>query len=413
MRISTTLFHQRGLGGILDQQSSLVNLQAKIASGRRITSPSDDPSGSVQALRLTQTKAVIEQYMRNSDMALNRLQLEEVTIQGVEDKLLRVRELAIQASNSILGNQDRSAIAIELREHLQALRGLANTQDSNQEYLFAGNQVTQKPFSELPDGTTVYNGDQGERSIQISSGQRLKDGDSGHSVFMDILNGNGTFEVQAALGNSGSGIIDPGQVFDTTAYVADDYTISFVTNAAGNLAYNVVGVNSGQLIPPLPANPVLNAPDYLDGAAIRFNGIETKIEADPVDGDTFTLIPSSKQDLFTTVDKLASALEIPVYDSTQRSQAHNIISSSIVDLDRAFDKVTNIRTGIGSRLRTIEDRSATNESFLLEITSTLSDIQDLDIVSAAGELQRRLTALEAAQSAYVRIQGLTLFNFIR
>ncbi len=413
MRISTSLFQQRGLNGILDQQAGLVDIQSKIASGRRISSPSDDPSGSVQIIRLSQAKSVTEQYIRNSDSALNRLQLEENTVKGVEDTLVRVRELAIQSANSILSNQDRKAIAAELRQQLQGLLGLANTQDASQEYLFAGNQVSTRPFTQLAASNIVYNGDQGQRAIQISSGQQINDSDTGLAVFMDIVNGNGSFFVEDSPANSGAGIIDPGQVFDASAYVADDYTISFVTNASGNLGYNVVGAAGGQLIPPLPQDPILNAPDYEDGAAIRFNGLETKIEGNPASGDLFNIRPSVKQDLFSTIADLATALETVVQDPSQRTKMQNKISASIVDLDRAMNKMSEIRSNIGARLNLIEDRTATNESFLLDITATLSDVQDLDIISAASELQQRLSSLEASQAAFVRIQGLTLFNFIR
>jgi flagellar hook-associated protein 3 FlgL len=413
MRISTSLFNQRGLNSILDQQSGLVDIQSKIASGKRISSPSDDPSGSVQIIRLSQSKSVTEQYIRNSDRVSGRLQLEESVIKGVEDTLVRVRELSIQSANSILSNQDRKAIAIELRQHLQGLMGLANTKDANQEFLFAGNKGSQRPFSQLAGGGIVYNGDQGQRSIQISSGQQIKDGDTGLAVFMDINNGNGRFSVQAASTNVGGGIIDPGQVFDSNAYLAEDYTISFVTNASGNVGYNVVGAVSGQLVPALPQDPVLDAPDYVAGAAIRFNGVETKIEADPLDGDSFIISPSVKQDLFSTIAQLATALEMNVSDSQQRAKVQNQISASIVNLDRAMENMSEIRSNIGARLKLVEDRTLTNESFLLDITSTLSDVQDLDLISAASELQLRLSSLEASQAAFVRIQGLSLFNFIR
>ncbi len=413
MRISTAFFNQRGLNSILDQQSGMADLQLKIASGKRITSPSDDPSGSVQIIRLSQAKSVTEQYVRNSDNALTRLQLEENALQGAEDILQRVRELAIQSGNSVLTNQDRKAIAVELRQHLQALVGLANSQDANQEYLFAGNQVGQRPFSQTAAGNVIYNGDQGQRSIQISAGQQVNAGDTGLDVFMDISNGNGIFSVQDSPANSGAGIIDPGQIVDANAYLDDNYTITFVTNANGNTGYNVVGANSGQLIPPLPLDPTLNAPDYVDGAAIRFNGIETKVQANPVAGDTFTVRPSVKQDLFTTINDLATTLETDVLSAAQRAKVENKISASVLNLDRGMDKMSEIRGNIGARLKLIENRAVTNESFLLDITSTLSDVQDLDLVSAASELQQRLASLEASQAAFVRIQGLSLFNFLR
>ena len=411
MRISTSLLNQRGLEGILEQQARLSRIQSQIASNKRINSPSDDPSGSAQILRLSQTIAVTEQYIRNSDAALNRLRLEENALSGVEAALLNVRELAVQASNGVLTDQDRQAIADEVRQYLAELVGLANSKDANQEYLFSGNQVHKQTISQV-NGSFIYNGDQGQRTIQVSSGLRIADSDTGSAVFMDIINGNGSFTTQDNPANTGTGIIDTGQVFDQGAYVEDTYTINFVTNANGNLAYNVIGAASGQLIPPLPQDPTLDAPDYVSEQSIRFNGIETKISALPVTGDSFTVQPSVKQDMFTSVANLASALESDTFDAVDRAKVLNQVSRSFVDIDRAFDNVLERRSSIGARLNIIESKTATNESFVLELKTTLSSVQDLDIASAAVELQQRLTSLEAAQASFVRIQGLSLFDVL-
>lgn len=411
LRISTSLFNQRGLNGVLEQQVKLLDLQTKIASGKRISSPSDDPAGAVQAIRLSQAKAVTEQYIRNSDSAGNRLQLEEGAIKSVQDTLVRVRELAVQAGNTILSDQDRKSIAIEVREHLNSLVGLANTQDANMDYLFAGNTLNTVPFTRLSSGNVVYNGDQGQRAIQISSGQKVNDSDPG-TVFMDVENGNGVFSVAPNAANTGTGVIDPGQVFDAPAFVADSYTINFVTNGSGNLAYNVIGATSGQLVPPLPQNAVTDAPDFVDGAAIRFNGIETSIEGAPLPGDSFDVAPSKRQDMFTTVGKLADALETDVLGPEQRARLRNELSSTLQNMDRALEKTDIVRGSIGARLKLIEDRRLSNEAYVLDVTTILSEVEDLDMVSAAAELQQRVVSLEAAQAAFIRIQGLSLFNFL-
>ena len=411
MRISTALINQRALNGILNQQARLSDLQLKIATGKRINVPSDDPVGAAQIVRLTETIKSNEQFIRNANMAKSRLNLEESVLASVENALQRVRELALQASNSHLSNLDRKAIAVEVRQRLDELLSLANSQDANQKFLFSGTQVNSKPVTQTSGGF-VYNGDQGQRSIQISSNLQVTDGDSGSAVFFDNITGNGIFTVQDNPTNTGAGIIDPGTVFDRSALVRETYTISFVTNSNANLGFNVIGSSSGQLIPPLPADPVLNAPDFVAGNAMRFNGIETKIDALPVAGDSFSVQPSVKQDLFTTVDNLVSALETRTFIASEKAQVQNQINRSIMDLDRAFDNIIETRSSVGSRLGIIDEKISINESFILEITTTLSEVQDLDLISAASEMQLRVVTLEAAQASYMLIQGLSIFNFL-
>lgn len=411
MRLSTALFHQNSVNNILDQQSHLSRLQGQIASGRRIVQPSDDPAGTAQILRLTQTIEVTTQFQRNVDIANNRLSLEETTLEAVQNSMTRIRELALQANNSTLTHTDRVAVAQEVRQRLDELVSLANTRDANDEYLFSGFQANTRPFTRNPDGSFAYNGDQGQRFLQISSGRQIADGDTGSDLFMNIETGNGTFQVRDNANNTGRGIIDPGQVLNPSLWVADDYTITFVTNANGNRGYNVVGANGGQIIPPLPQNPVNDAPDFSSDAAISFNGIGVSIEGLPDVGDTFIVSPGVKQDMFTTVNNLATAME---GGGISGGDAHifNAISHAIVDLDNAFDNVLERRTDIGGRLNSLDDQRDINQTFLIDLESTLSGTRDLDLVGAISELQQRAGALEAAQAAFSRIARLSLFEFL-
>ena len=411
MRVSTAYFTQRGLTSILDQQARLADMQEQISSGQRISKPSDDPTGAAQILRLEQALSVTSQYQRNADNALNRLTLQESTLDSVQDSLIRIREIAIQGANPTINNSDRQSLAQEVRERLNELVSLANTKDANQEYLFSGYKVTTKPISQAADGTFQYDGDQGQRALQISSGRQIKDSDSGSDVFINIKNGNGTFQTSANIANTGTGVFNVGQVVDLSSYVAETYTISLVTNGSGNLGYNVVGSTSGQLIPSLPQNLVTDAPDYSDGGSIQFNGIQTGITGAPVVGDSFTITPSTTQDMFSSVQKLVTALETTINNPAGHSDFLNMFNSTLSEMDLAFENITRVRTSVGARLKTIDDQININEDFKIEMTTTLSKVRDLDIAGAAVELQSRLIALEAAQTTYTRIQGLSLFDY--
>ncbi len=415
MRVSSNFYLQRGLNNILDQQFKLAEVQEQIATGQKLNRPSDDPTGATQVLRLEQTLAATEQFQRNADYARNRLTLEEATLKNVQDSLLRVREIAVQGANSTLSDTDRFALAQEVRERLQELVGLANTRDANQEYLFAGFQVNTQPFTQTSDGTYVYNGDNGARSLQLSTGRQMQDSDAGDAVFMNLKNGNGSFQVVSNIANTGETIINHGQVVDPLTYNAtrQDYTISFVTNSNGNVGYNVVGSVDGQIIPALPLDATLDAPDYVSGGTIQFNGIETGFNGTPQPGDSFTVTSSNNESLFSSVQKLVTGLEMSTASvGVSESEALNLINQSLVEIDNAFENITQVRTSVGARLKTIDDQDNVNEAFKIELQATLSEIRDVDIAEAAVELQSRLVALEAAQQSYARIQGLSLFQFI-
>ena len=194
MRIGTLHMFRQGINSIIDQQSKLFETQNQLATGKRINSPSDDPTGAAQLVGLSESSKITAQYQDNILAARTRLELEDTALGSVGDTLQRVRELTIQALNETKNASDRAAIAAEVRQLADEVIGLANRKDGNGQFMFAGFQVLTTPFSEAPPGTFSYNGDQGQRQIQIGSARQIADGDSGQAVFMDIPDGGGGFE---------------------------------------------------------------------------------------------------------------------------------------------------------------------------------------------------------------------------
>ncbi len=239
MRVSSIQIQSTGLNAMLEQQARLSKTQLQIAAGKNILSPADDPSGMANILNLQQSLNITAQYQENASYARMRLSLEENNLGSINNVLDRVRELALQGNNATLSDNDRASIAAEVRQRLDELLALANSQDAAGNYLYAGFRETVQPFSLDPSGEYVYNGDNGQRFVQIGASRQVAVGDSGADVFMSVRGGNGVFTAREDSGNNGSGVIDPGSVTDPAAYDRDSYRIVFplVTSAAMPLAF--------------------------------------------------------------------------------------------------------------------------------------------------------------------------------
>ena len=194
MRIGTLHMFRQGINSIIDQQSKLFETQNQLATGKRINSPSDDPTGAAQLVGLSESSRITAQYQDNILAALTRLELEESALGAVGDALQRVRELTVAGLNDTNGPQERTAIAAEIRQLADEVMGLANRKDGNSQFMFAGFQVLTVPFSETAPGVFSYAGDTGQRQIQVGPARQIADGDSGRAVFMDIPDGSGGFE---------------------------------------------------------------------------------------------------------------------------------------------------------------------------------------------------------------------------
>ncbi len=397
MRISTLSLQQQGLASILNQQARLAETQLQVATGRRIQSPSDDPVGSSQAQGLEQSLAQLSQFETNVSLAVSRLSLEESTLAGIGDVLQRVRELTIQASNDTQTAETRRLISVEIGELRDQLLSLANTQNGQGEYIFAGFRTQSTPFVQSATGVT-YRGDQGQRALQVGFDKQVFDGNPGTEVFQFIPTGNGTFSAVASSANSGNGIISVGGVTNPAAFVPDTYTIRFISPTD----YEVV--DSGAA--------VVSTGTYVEGTSVEFLGAQVNVTGAPATGDSFVVNASVNRPIFTSLDGLIR--DLSQYPDTEQGRAvlHTDLNDSLNSIDQAIGRVLDVRTSVGGRLTAVENQETLNEELEIQFRSTLSDIQDLDYAEAISRLNLELTGLEAAQQAFVRVQSLSLFNFL-
>ena len=188
MRISTMQIYNGGTAGIQNLQSDLYSAQNQVSTGRRIVTPKDDPIGAAQALMVTQAGAVNELYLKNQGAADSKLSALDSTLQGINEELVNIYEKSIAAGNGAYSDSDRKAIAAELAERLDSLVSLANTQDGNGRYVFAGFQSTTTPFSGSP---ITYAGDDGQQKLQVTASQFVTTNLSGNDVFVNVVDANG------------------------------------------------------------------------------------------------------------------------------------------------------------------------------------------------------------------------------
>lgn len=193
MRISTAQLYQRTVSVMLEQQARLAQTQEQLASGRRILRPSDDPSGTAQALRLREALTATEQYQRAGRQARAWLNLEETALTGAGNVLQRARELAVRGRNDTLSDGDRAAVAGEVRALEEELLRLANTRTAGGEYLFAGHRTAEPAFVSGPTGV-VYQGDGGQRAVELAPGRRITVNHPGGRAFMEVPDGSGGTE---------------------------------------------------------------------------------------------------------------------------------------------------------------------------------------------------------------------------
>ncbi|WP_307581156.1 flagellar hook-associated protein FlgL [Pseudoduganella violaceinigra] len=411
MRIATKTLYDNGVSQLNTLQGQLQRTQMQLSTGRRVVTPSDDPVASARALEVSQSKEMNTQYVTNRSNAKASLSLVDNTLASTDDLLQEVKSKIVAAGNPAFTMADREALAKELDGRLEDLLGQANATDGSGAYLFSGYKSDIQPFTRSATGAT-YNGDQGQRDLQVASSRKLAISETGSTIFESNITGNGTFQTSVDPNNytrGGTGIISPGVVKNPAAVTGHNYTLNFtVVPAAPGVpaatTYTVNDVTSG--------TAVATGVPYVAGQPIAFDGIQMDVSGVPANGDVFNVDPSKNQSVFETMTTLIAALRGPAGSPQAGAGLTNALNLANQNITNALDNTLSVRASVGARLSELDHLDSAGDDLNLQYSSQLSDLVDLDPVEAISRFTQQQTTLEAAQKSYKALTGLSLFNLI-
>ena len=187
MKISTGQLFDRAVTQMSEQKTKVAEMQTKLATGKQIVQTSDDPdkAGLIQRLNTAYNRQ--ETYESTLGTVDDRLAAEEASLTATDNILQRVRELAVRASSDTLSADDRKIVSIEVNALRDSLLALANTQDVNGNYVFAGSMSNTVPYTEDTFGQVSYNGDDRHIAVDVSEQRRLTMNRPGSEVFDSVV----------------------------------------------------------------------------------------------------------------------------------------------------------------------------------------------------------------------------------
>jgi flagellar hook-associated protein 3 FlgL len=395
-RISTGMMFNQSVTAMLGKQAKISQLEQQLATGKRLVTAADDPVASGTAVNLDRALAELEQFGKNANNVQNRLSLQENALAQAGDLMARVNDLTIQANSSALTTDDRKAIASELNALHESLLSLANSTDGSGRYLFAGTADDSAPFS-VVNGKVVYNGDQTQRQVEVAADTRISDALPGSEIFMRIRTGDGAVDAHAATSNTGTGLVlDYGRDASSGTWAGEQYSVAFI-------AADSYEVRDGD-------GTLVKTGTYTAGESIGFGGLNMRLEGTPAAGDSFQIGASVNKDVFSTLTDLVNALNTDPVTAADKAALQNTLQSSMRDISRASAKMIDARASGGAQLAAIDNAAELRASNEITLKTTLSSLRDLDYAQAIGQYQLEQAALQAAQTIFTQMQGMSLFN---
>jgi flagellar hook-associated protein 3 FlgL len=191
MKISTSLYFNRATTQLGNVQGELAKTQEQLSLGKQIVKPSDAPDKAALVTRLESELSRQTGYQNTLKSVNVRLTAEETALTNTSDVMVRIKELAVQGANDTLGPQDRQSLALEMGSLKDQLLSLANSQDSNGNYLFSGSRTGVPAFSKDAAGRVQYQGDQARMKVNVGDSRRMNLNMPGSDAFTRVVRDDG------------------------------------------------------------------------------------------------------------------------------------------------------------------------------------------------------------------------------
>lgn len=407
-RVATSTLYTQGVSSMNNQQSSLLHVQQQLGTGRRVLNPSDDPVAATRILGIKQATSVNAQYTTTRRQADSTLGLAENSLKTITTTIQNIQTLLVNAGNGTMSDTDRASLATALQGQYDQLLGLANADDGNGNYLFAGLQSSTAPFTKNASGGVVYQGDTGHQLLQVDVARQMQATNNGAEIFQSVT-ANAGYVLQGNAGNTGNATYSAISASDpTNAAYGHSFTLNFAPDGTGRMQYSITD-NS------LPTPAVVVGPvNYNENEAISVGGVTFSVKGTPANGDTMTIKPAQQAgaDMFANLQNVIDTLKQPLSSDSVNANLQNVLATGIRQFSNSLDNVLTVRSSVGSRMQELDalDTIGTNRDLSNE--AVRSNLEDLDYASAIAEYYQRSTALQGAQQSFIQIQGMNLFKFL-
>lgn len=211
MRVSTFQQQAMILQDVLSLNQRQVEGWSQVATGQKITQPSQAPGDWTQLQGVRRQISQLDQYINSIDVLLAQLSREDVMLNSYTGYLQDIRSLILKANNGALAAVDLASMAGQVYQWQNAIIGLLNDRDAEGNYLFAGSETTTPPVTvtdetgaEGSGATFVFNKNNDIRLIKVAFDITMSSTDNAESMCFTINDGGSGFNLITLLGQLGA-----------------------------------------------------------------------------------------------------------------------------------------------------------------------------------------------------------------
>ncbi len=391
--------------------ASTYELQQQISTGKKVLNPSDDPIGASRTLDYRQIIDQSEQYSNNVDDADSIASNIDGVLSSIEDIMMRLRDLAVDASNEAPENQqNRDAIADEIDSLINELVFQSN-QKFNGKSLFSGYKSSTTPFvaknyvdfvygtTAAPaanltiDMPTTANGSKSEAILDLDSvkGVYVVD-DQGNRTAVDVVSVDPD-PVDGKLTRLTVDTLTPGLNINSTDRIIIEFDRVVSVEYQGDTGTREIEISNSSRV----------GVSYA-GASASSSG-QTSVFGTYNPEGTGSASVEAFQELMDLRDRIYK------YESDSGTTIEDIMQG-IDDIDDIRENITTIRSEQGGRVNRLELAKNRLENIIINTEELRSSYEDVDMAEAITEYTLLQNVYQASLAVGGSIIQTTLLDYL-
>lgn len=402
MRISTNMLYQKSTNNLQKTTERLDKASEQLSTGEKFSSAGQDPIGMAQKISLSSKIESFQQYNANGNLLDSNLTLEGTVLSSSTTTLQSAYTLVQKAMNGSMSTSDKASIASELTQLRDQLYDQMNSKNADGEYIFGGNQSQTQPFLLDSSGTYQFQGDTGQRLVQVAPSVQIAANDSGLTVFQSVPTR------RTATANTSNLTLSVSSQSEYNDFFRNNY--DFTTAANNVYTINTTAGSPDQYTLTDNSGTTLQTGTYTQGSAFTFNGLSLKMNvAAGGTAQTFTLDPPTNDNVLNTLTSMINGLK----DSSLSSDDFStLVADTEVHIQNALDRIDMTQGAVGGRQNNLSQILDSNTALSTISQDARANVSEVDMYEAISTVTQEQNALSAAQQAFTKVTKSTLFDYL-
>ncbi len=423
-RISTGARYNLIASDIKQAEANYNRITAQLASGKKVTSITDDPIAAVNIINTNRQLGQMETFNKNVSMGMKEIEEMDDLLDLAGGYLSTAWDKAVQANNQIYDETSLKALKTEIDEITKTMVDLANT-EFNDSFVFGGANSKLVPFTIEENGDIVYHGTPSSnpeyaKKTEVADGVFETINTTGDKVFgcyrAAVEEGNGVYTApdgRRVIEDNGIYKYENGNLYNTGRDLNN--TLTPVKDKDDNITH-YLSPDGKKVIKTdetdTDGNPLYKYADggyYGDGKDnYGLGGAETGKSSGAA--EVCTGVMGALKKLSNSIQKVIDGQMAK--DDVKIAEGYDEMNSTLDMFKNSLTQMNTEQTKFGGVYNRLQMTESTIESNNKNLSSYLSDLQEVDIAKAASDWYNAQYAYQASLKVASSSMGMSLLNYL-